>query len=150
MRRSFFNSAPVMNWFPFFLRTASAPHLQLGLWGEKQAERFLKSRGIKILGRRVRVGKHDELDLLGREGNILVIIEVKTRAVPGLNAPRKAVNARKRYRLSRAAARYARRLSPPPEHVRFDIVEVIGQPKGPSPEIRHHPAAFSMHHHFRL
>jgi len=140
----------MMKLFAFLTRTKRPPHLRLGLWGEKQAERFLKSRDIKILGRRVRVGKHDELDLLGREGDILVIIEVKTRAVEGLKAPRKAVDARKRYRLSRAAARYARRLSPPPEHVRFDIVEVIGEPGGPPPEIRHHPAAFSMHHHFRL
>ena len=139
-----------MRFLNVFRKKDTAPHLQLGEWGEKQAERFLKRQGIKILGRRVRVGKFDELDLLGREGDILVIIEVKTRAVEGMEAPRKAVNAKKRYRLSRAAARYARRLSPPPEHVRFDIVEVVGNPDGPDPEIRHHPAAFSMHHAFRL
>lgn len=136
--------------FAFWKRSKIAPHLHLGVWGEKQAEHYLRKQGIKILGRRVRVGKYDELDLLGRQGDVLVIIEVKTRAVEGLEAPRKAVDAQKRYRLSRAAARYARRLSPPPEHVRFDIVEVIGTPKGPPPEIRHHPAAFSMHHAFRL
>jgi len=139
-----------MNIFSFLKRPRTAPHLRLGLWGEKKAERYLKRQGIKILGRRVRVGKHDELDLLGRDGSTLVIIEVKTRATEDFEAPRKAVDARKRYRLSRAAARYARRLSPPPEHIRFDIVEVIGTPEGTPPEIRHHPAAFSMHHAFRL
>ncbi len=139
-----------MKFLPFFTRSRRAPHLKLGEWGEKEAERFVKANGIKILGRRVRVGKHDEIDLLGRDGNILVILEVKTRAVEGLKAPRKAVTAQKRYNLSRAAARYARKLSPPPEHVRFDIVEVIGGPRGDPPEIRHHPAAFSMHHAFRL
>lgn len=127
-----------------------APHLALGLWGERQAERHLKTQGIKILGRRVRVGKHDELDLLGRQDRVLIIIEVKTRATEGLEAPRKAVDAQKRYRLSRAAARYARRLTPKPDAIRFDIVEVIGTPDGPAPLIRHHPSAFPMHHTFRI
>lgn len=139
-----------MRWHAFFRRAVRSPHLQLGLWGERQAERFLKARGIKILGRRVKVGKFDEVDLLGREGNVLVIIEVKTRATEGWEAPRRAVDARKRYRLSRAAARYARQLVPAPDHVRFDIVEIIGTPGEDPPEIRHHAAAFSMHHAFRL
>jgi putative endonuclease len=131
-----------------FRRTPA--HLRLGEWGEHEAERHLRALGIRILGRRVRVGKHDEIDLLAREGNVLVIVEVKTRSTEGLFDPRKAVNAEKRYRLSRAAARYARPLRPPPDFIRFDIVEVIGVPGTEAPRIRHHPAAFRMHPAFRL
>lgn len=129
---------------------ARAAHLRLGLWGERQAERFLRREGLRILGRRVRVGKKDELDLIARDGRVFVVIEVKTRAAEGLEPPRKAVDAEKRYHLSRAAVRYVRRLQPPPDAIRFDIVEVIGQPKGPPPEIRHHANAFPLHHSFRL
>lgn len=133
-----------------FRSSGEAEHLRLGLWGEKQAERVVRGAGIKVLGRRVRVGRHDEIDLLGRDGDVLVVIEVKTRRNEGLEAPRKAVHHEKRYRLSRAAVKYARRLTPPPAAIRFDIVEVIGEPGGAPPEIRHHPAAFGLHHAFRF
>lgn len=130
--------------------TDEAAHLRLGRWGERQAERTVRRAGIKIIGRRVRVGRHDEIDLLGRDGAVLVVIEVKTRRAEGLEAPRKAVHHEKRYRLSRAAVKYARRLTPPPDAIRFDIVEVIGEPGRAPPEIRHHPAAFGLHHAFRF
>lgn len=133
-----------------FPKRPAAEHLRLGAWGEKQAEKHLRKQGLRILARRVRVGKHDEMDLIARDGRVFVVIEVKTRATEGLEPPRKAVDSDKRYRLSRAAARYVRRLRPPPDAIRFDIVEVIGAPGGPPPEIRHHPAAFGLHHEFRL
>jgi putative endonuclease len=130
-------------------KNPEAAHLQLGRWGERHAERFLKKDGVKILGRRVRVGKHDEIDLLAREGHMLVVIEVKTRRNEDYAAPRDAVDPEKRYRLSRAALRYARALDPQPAGIRFDIVEVIGSPREGRPEIRHIPSAFGMDHRFR-
>ena len=123
----------------------------LGTWGEKQAERYLKKQTeLKLLGRRVRVGKHDEIDLLARSGDILVVIEVKTRAQEGLRPARDAVDRKKQWKLNRAAVLYASRLQPKPEGIRFDIVEVIGTPETKSPDIRHHPGAFGLHHSFRF
>ncbi len=133
--------------WPWFRR--EPPHLRLGRWGERRAERFLRRQGLKILGRRVRVGKKDEIDLLARQGGVLVIIEVKTRSEEGLEPPRRAVDFHKQNHLNRAALHYARRLHPPPEALRFDIVEVIGRPGGPAPRIRHHPNAFGLHRGFR-
>lgn len=125
-------------------------HLRLGRWGERQAENFLRRHsGLKLLGRRVRVGKHDELDLLAREGSLLVVIEVKTRAERGLRPIRDAVDREKQYRLNRAALAYARRCSPRPEGIRFDIVEVCGRPGQGRPEIQHHPGAFGLQPGFR-
>jgi putative endonuclease len=126
-----------------------ATHLRLGRWGERHAERHLKRQGVKVLGRRVRVGKHDEIDLLAREGRILVVVEVKTRSTEDYAAPRDAVHAEKKYRLSRAALRYARALDPPPAGIRFDIVEVVGRPGKGKPEIRHLPSAFGLDRRFR-
>lgn len=125
-------------------------HLRLGRWGEKQAEKYLKKHSsLKILGRRVRVGKHDELDLLAREGDLLVVIEVKTRAKEGLRPIRDAVDKEKQIRLNRAALAYARHLNPRPDGIRFDIVEVLGHPQAGPPEINHLPGAFGLHHGFR-
>lgn len=133
--------------FPFFRNEPA--HLALGRWGERRAEKFLRKQGLKILGRRVRVGKHDEIDLLAREGDVLVILEVKTRAREGMRPIRDAVDTEKQIRLNRAALTYARRLEPRPRALRFDIVEVAGTPGGPSPDIRHLPSAFGLHPGFR-
>jgi putative endonuclease len=124
-------------------------HLALGKWGERKAERFLRRNGMKILGRRVRVGSHDEIDLLAREKDVLVILEVKTRAREGLRPAKDAVDREKQIRLNRAALRYARSLDPRPRALRFDIVEVVGHPRGGAPEIRHLPSAFGLHPGFR-
>lgn len=126
-----------------------SPHLRLGIWGERKAERFLKKNGLKMLGRRVRVGRHDELDLLARQDQLLVVIEVKTRSREGLRPVRDAVDKEKQIRLNRAALAYARKLSPRPEGIRFDIVEVVGSPGKGTPVIRHTPGAFGLHRGFR-
>lgn len=128
-----------------------APHLALGKWGEKRAEQYLRRHtDLKILGRRVRVGKHDEMDLLAREGSLLVVVEVKTRAEQGMRPVRDAVDRKKQWKLNRAAVRYARALDPKPEGIRFDIVEVIGSPETPEVEINHIPGAFGLHKSFRF
>lgn len=138
-------------WLNRLCRKTLPPHLVLGQWGEKQAGQYLKKNTeLKLLGRRVRVGKHDEIDLLARSGSILVIIEVKTRAEEGLRPAKDAVDRKKQWKLNRAAVQYASRLNPKPEGIRFDIVEVIGTPDMKHPEIRHHPGAFGLHHSFRF
>lgn len=136
-------------WSRFRWFRKDPPHLALGKWGERRAEKFLRKEGLDILGRRVRVGKHDEIDLLAREGDVLVILEVKTRAREGMRPVRDAVDKEKQIRLNRAALAYARRLDPRPRALRFDIVEVVGTPENPPPEIRHLPSAFGLHPGFR-
>lgn len=124
-------------------------HLLLGRWGERVASKRLKKSGMNILGARVRVGKHDEIDLLAREQNILIILEVKTRSTEGMRPAKDAVDREKQIRLNRAALAYARRLTPRPEAIRFDIVEVIGTPETGIESFRHHPGAFGLHPGFR-
>jgi len=126
-----------------------ADHLRLGRWGEKKAARYLRKQGMRLLGKRVRVGKHDEIDLLARTDTLLIVIEVKTRSKEGLRPAKDAVDREKQIRLNRAALAYARRCTPRPEGIRFDIVEVVGRPEQGAPDIRHHPGAFGLHHGFR-
>ncbi len=118
-------------------------HLRAGRWGEKQAEHLLEGKGYKILGRRVHVGLRDELDLVARHGDVLVFVEVKTRAGEMFGRPIESVNKAKRHVLSRGAIRYMTKLREKPDHFRFDVVEVIGKPCS-DPEIRHIENAFNL------
>ena len=121
-----------------------------GSWGEAQAERALRQKGYAILGRRVRVGRRDELDLVARDGAALVFVEVKTRKTEAFGRPDAAVNHAKRHYLSRAAVRYIKHLRQPPDAFRFDVVEVIGTPDTPAPLIRHIENAFSLDRCYRV
>ena len=129
----------------------SATHNRdLGLWGEQQAERHLKSAGFKILGRRVRPDERDEIDLVARDGEVLVFVEVKTRPSERFGRPGDAVDRRKRHVLSRAAVRYIRKLRNPNVFYRFDIVEVIGAADAGAPVVRHIRNAFNLDRQYHL
>jgi len=127
-----------------------APHLKVGRWGEKQAERFLKKSGYQILGRRVRCGKHDEIDLIARMDDTMVFAEVKTRKNENFGRPASAVNRDKRRKLSRAAVSFLKRRKLRPPYIRFDVIEVIGSPGGDPPEIRHIENAFQLEGGYRI
>lgn len=118
-------------------------HLAAGFWGEREAGRFLARKGYTILSRRYRVSARDELDLVARQENVLVFVEVKTRQSESFGRPLAAVDKRKRHVLSRAAVRYLQRLKRPVTF-RFDVVEVIGSEGDGPPLIRHIENAFPL------
>jgi len=132
--------------FSMFKKAPEAPHLQTGRRGEKQAERFLKKAGYKIIGRRVRCGKHDEIDLIARQDDTMVFVEVKTRKTETYGRPAAAVNRDKRRKLSRAAVTFLQKRKLQPPTIRFDIIEVISEP----PEIRHIENAFQLEGGYRI
>ncbi len=121
-----------------------------GAWGEAQAERVLRQKGYAILGRRVHVGRRDELDLVARDGTVLVFVEVKTRKTEAFGRPGESVNRAKRHYLSRAAVRYIKHLRQRPNAFRFDVVEVIGTVDTPAPLIRHIENAFPLDRCYRV
>lgn len=118
-------------------------HLTTGLWGEGEAEKFLAAKGYKVLSRRFRITVRDEVDLVARDGEILVFVEVKTRKTESYGRPLTAVDRKKRHVMSRAAVRYLQHLKNP-VNFRFDIVEVVGGQKRGTPLIRHIENAFSL------
>jgi putative endonuclease len=126
-------------------------HLDTGLWGEKQAEVYLRRRGMSILGRRVRAGRRDEIDLVARDGSSLVFVEVKTRRNEDFGRPMDSVDRRKRQTLSRGAVRYLRARGGPGLPFRFDVVEVIGaETDAREPSIRHIPNAFPLDRRYQV
>ena len=106
----------------------------------------MKQAGYKIIGRRVRVGKHDEIDLIARHGDTMVFVEVKTRRNEVYGRPAAAVNREKRRRLSRAAVTFLQKRKLRPPYIRFDVVEVIEEPF----EIRHIENAFQLEGGYRV
>jgi len=131
--------------------STEASHLKAGRWGEKQAEHFLRKADYQILGRRVRVGRHDELDLIARQGDdTMVFVEVKTRKNENYGRPAASVNREKRRRLSRAAVGFLKKRKLRPPYIRFDVVEVIGGLDGGTPEIRHIENAFQLESGYRI
>jgi len=123
-------------------RSRPAVPADLGAWGEACAAERLRRDGWTILGRRVRPNRRDELDLIAARAGVLAFVEVKTRTDERAGRPGAAVNAGKRRALNRAARAYLRKAGFPRRIYRFDIVEVIGRPGGPPPEIRHQENAF--------
>ena len=100
------------------------------MWGERQAERFLKRRGYKLLYRRFRAKRGGEVDLVCRHGDTLVFVEVKTRSSLEHGRPYEAVDAEKRRLLIQGADAWLRLLHNPDIFYRFDIVEVLAGARG--------------------
>ena len=103
---------------------------KLGLVGEKIAARFLKAHGYKILLRRFQ-SIYGEIDLICRDGETLVFVEVKSRESDGDIRPSDSIGPTKQLHISRSALDYLRRLHNPDVTARFDIVEIVWAPPRP-------------------
>ena len=100
-------------------------HLRLGEHGEKLAARILRSHGFKILYRNFRGRQGGEIDLVCRERDTLVFVEVKTRTREDFGRPLEAVNREKQRRISLGGLAWLRLLGDPDILFRFDVVEVV-------------------------
>lgn len=120
----------------------TARHGQLG---EAAAKKHLQKSGLKFLTANFRATRRDggEVDLIFRDDDCLVFVEVKARRTGGWVRPARSVNARKRLLLTKCAFDYLRLLKNPPVKIRFDIVEVLLE-GGQVVEIRHLPNTFTL------
>lgn len=117
-------------------------HLRRGRLGEHAAKQHLRRQGMKFLTANFRSAR-GEVDLIFRENDCLVFVEVKTRSAEDWTRPARAVDARKRRLLSQTALDYLRLLHRPPVKIRFDIVEVLLEDDTVR-EVRHLPHTFSL------
>lgn len=121
----------------FFERRRDSPeHLRLGTRGEKLACAFLRRQGYKILYRNFRGRSGGEVDIVCRDGDTLVFVEVKTRTREDFGRPADAINAAKQKLIARGALGWLQLLDNPDILVRFDVVEVmIGDDREPRMEL---------------
>jgi putative endonuclease len=128
-------------------RAEKPEHLRRGELGERAARKYLQQLGLKFLTANFRSAR-GEIDLVFRDGDCLVFVEVKTRSSEDWTRPAAAVNARKRRLLSQTALDYLRLLKQPQVKIRFDIVEVL-LADGAVREVRHLPNTFPLARPYR-
>lgn len=120
---------------PFAHDPAAERRRLLGQRGEAIAARHLTGLGMEVIDRNWRCDA-GEIDLVLRDGRVLVVCEVKTRTSTAYGAPLEAIDQRKLDRLRRLAARWLRVHDCHPDDVRIDMVGVLAPPGMPV-EIEH-------------
>jgi len=113
----------------------------LGKTGEDLACAELRRRGYAILARRYRT-RLGELDIVAREGDTLVFVEVKARATLRFGHPGEAVGWRKQRQLVLMARDFLARSCLWRVPCRFDVVAVLVPQDGAAPRVEVYPAAF--------
>jgi len=106
-------------------RGAGRPlHLRHGELGERAAKKYLQRGGLKFLTANFR-SPRGEMDLIFRDGDCLVFVEVKTRSSTDFGRPFEAINVAKRKLISRGALAWLQLLDNPDILFRFDVVEIV-------------------------
>lgn len=107
----------------------------VGKYGEDLAARHFVGAGLTILARnwRCSVG---EIDIVARDGNVLVVAEVKTRRSTAYGTPAEAITRRKAEKLRELALMWLREHPGGGAGVRFDVVSVL-LPKSGSAQLEH-------------
>ena len=114
---------------------------QRGKFGEKLAKRFLRKKGYSFLEENWRCQKNRrlEIDLIFKDGEILVFVEVRARSSKSLVSGYDSINRKKLNILKRAFNSYLRANSRQFPNYRFDIVEIdLPSEKYLKPSIYHH------------
>jgi putative endonuclease len=97
----------------------------VGRWGEQAAAEYLEKQGYVILTRNFR-SAHGEIDLIARQANVLVFVEVKARSSNRYGFPEHSVTPRKRMHLLSAAEKYIFE-HPEFQTWRVDVIAVEGE-----------------------
>lgn len=110
-------------------------HSRMGIWGERVAVEYLTEQGYRIMERDWHSG-HRDIDIIARQDDTIVFVEVKTRRNTIFVVPEQAVDWKKRRNLRQAINHYVkyRKIYLP---TRFDIITVVGMLGTPHPTINH-------------
>jgi putative endonuclease len=95
----------------------------LGKEGEQLAERFLKTKGYKLVERNYRCAA-GEIDLIVLDRRVIVFVEVKTRTGHGFGTPLEAVEFRKQRKMIQAAQYFLSAKGLHQREARFDVVGI--------------------------
>ena len=108
---------------------------RLGARGEDMAAAHLQGLGYRIVERNVRT-RYGEMDIVARDGETIVFVEVRTRRSTSFGTPEESVTPRKRRRLARLALSYIQERELGENAWRVDVIAIaLG---GANPDLRHH------------
>jgi len=131
---------PILDWWEKITSRATAPSNDaLAGRGENAAARYLRQIGYKIIIRNYRSAL-GEIDIIARDGETLVFVEVKTRAYDD-PTPEEQVNTVKQHQITKAAKTYLNRYGSSQPPARFDVIAVVW-PADREPIVRHVQNAF--------
>lgn len=108
--------------------------IELGKRGEDLAYKEIKRRGYKKIIRNYRCSL-GEIDIIARDGDTLVFLEIKTRRAGNLAYAKEAVDERKKRQISKVALEYLKANGFNDMKARFDVVAVSLEGKEPEIEI---------------
>lgn len=114
---------------------------ELGQIGEDEALRFLNKKGCKLLDRNYRT-RFGEVDIIVKDRDVLVFVEVKTRRGSAYGAPKEAVGHAKIERMTKASLEYLSSFGEDTS-VRFDVIGIEVSKDG-SFEVEHITDAFEV------
>lgn len=117
-----------------------ASHHELGKKGEQLAVSYLRQKQYEILHCNWTWGRK-EIDIIARQNNTIVFVEVKTRSSQRFGMPEEAVHHDKEEHLLGAADRYLEQYGLQPDAIRFDIISITATAAGLQ-EILHLEDAF--------
>jgi putative endonuclease len=120
------------------MKRLTADNKSIGLQGEDLAIKYLQAKGLKIIQRNYKT-PIGEADVVARDKDTIVFVEVKTRSSSQFGEPFEAVNERKRDKLKKIAMYYQKQQGKEIT-VRFDVVSI--KRKGDEYEINHIADAF--------
>ena len=110
------------------------PRQRYGEAGEALAARLLRKRGYRIIETNYRT-KLGEIDIIARDGDTIVFVEVKARQTGRFGAPKWAVTPRKQRKISMVALYYLKTTGQSQVKARFDVVSITSAPPHPEVEI---------------
>lgn len=113
----------------------------IGEYGEKVAADFLRSKGCRILAKNFKARRGGEVDIVARDGKLLLFVEVKTRREGAKIRPLDAVDKSKQALIERGANAWLKRLGTRDVPWRFDVIEVHVA-DGAKPRVNHVRDAF--------
>ncbi|NJM38354.1 MAG: YraN family protein [Akkermansiaceae bacterium] len=116
-------------------------HIWLGNYGEQVAAAWLQSQGCKILAKNYRSPRKGEVDIIARNGKLLLFVEVKTRRADSKIRGLDAVDQSKQKLIEKGANSWLKRLGTRDLPWRFDVIEVNVK-DGEKPKINHVKDAF--------
>jgi putative endonuclease len=121
-------------------RPPTDPRRALGAQAERLAAEHLERRGYRIIDRNYRY-RGGELDLVARDGDTLVFVEVRARRSDAHGAPFETVGREKQRRVARAAEHWLVTHGLTRAFARFDVVSIL-LPEGGPPSVEIIPNAF--------
>ena len=113
----------------------------LGNQGERLAAKFLRKQGFKIIARQYKT-RMGELDLIARDRDVIVFVEVKTRRSDSAGHPVEAITPAKQKKLTQLALAFLKLHDLLEHSARFDVVTIYWKDGEKTPTVEHFPNAF--------